>query len=485
MRKRNSVLFAVVVLIVAGLFQRSYAVQIVPEDSTLTTINSVVTISDIGVDYSDTMTVGETQTLSPYVLPSDEIVQFTYSSNDKRVASVDVFGKITAHAAGSVTIAIRGGNVTKEIVITVVAPKVVTSIEVSDFNNKMKKGETQPLSTTLYPTEAEDQTITYTSSNENVATISSGGTITALNKGNTTITLTAGTAKKTLELSVYVPTEKFQVSSSYVVLTPGETQRLSVSISPSDANQSVSYRSLNSKIATAGSNGTITARAVGETSIIISNDDLMKAVTVIVNAGNNSTMPTQNQLSETETPAEDENSSTQGLSEIIADAEGADEITVTYDECMYLTTDVLKWLYQNRKTLVVTAEDYIIRLQGNHIKNAENGLSTLVTFREDDLGLHFIVNEKKSLPGAIEIEFLKVSSDFKYVYLYNESGQKYQKLKVASEHTVKIHTAGEYVFTCSPIKATAVPIYIIISSGVVTLAGIGIYIYTKKKYWFW
>ena len=453
--------------------------SILPSDN----MDAIVEISDIGVDYSSSMTVGETQTLSPYVLPSDAVVEFTYATSDDGVASVDVFGKITAKSPGVAMITIRGGSATKSITITVVPPREVTSIEVTYFNEKMKEGETQTISPSLYPADAEDQHVTYTSSDESVATISSGGTIHAVSCGRVRITLSAGTVTKTLDLIVYVPTEKMQVSESYLVMKPGQSHQISVSVVPGDADQNVVYRTLDGRIASVSGNGCITAHAVGEASIVISNEDSTKVVTVIVNEGSSTQASSPEEMIQSE--PEEENPVDQSVLDAIADKEGSDVITVTYEECPYMTKDILSALHRSKKVLRVKAEEYVIEIHGANIKNAENELSTMLDIYQNNYGLCFVVNEKNSLPGPVKIEFLGLSAEYRYMYLYDEANQKYMKLSSYVNNIAEIQREGKYVFTESAIKTTSFNVYIVVIAGVAVCIAGGTYILIRKRHWFW
>ena len=72
------------------------------------------------------------------------------------------------------------------------APIKVTSVSVSPANVKLtKKGETATLSATVLPSNAENQSISWSSSDTSVATVSSDGTVTAVANGTTTITASA------------------------------------------------------------------------------------------------------------------------------------------------------------------------------------------------------------------------------------------------------------------------------------------------------
>ena len=89
----------------------------------------------------------------------------------------------------SVTITGKGnytGTITKTFKIN---PKKVnpTSIKLNATSKTIQKGKTYTLTTTVTPTNATDKTVTYTTSNSKVATVTKNGTIKAINYGTAVI----------------------------------------------------------------------------------------------------------------------------------------------------------------------------------------------------------------------------------------------------------------------------------------------------------
>ena len=95
------------------------------------------------------------------------------------------------------------------------APVKVSSVTINPSTVKLtSKGQTAQLSVSVLPSNAENKSITWNSSNTNVATVSSDGFITALANGNTTITATAldGSGKfGSCAVTVEIPDENSQV----------------------------------------------------------------------------------------------------------------------------------------------------------------------------------------------------------------------------------------------------------------------------------
>ena len=103
-------------------------------------------------------------------------------------------GKVTAVAVGKATITAQIGNVKAECSVTV-SPIEVTAITLSQTSVTLSAGESISLTATITPENATNKTITWSSSNTSVATVSNGkvsnGKVTAVAVGKATITAQA------------------------------------------------------------------------------------------------------------------------------------------------------------------------------------------------------------------------------------------------------------------------------------------------------
>jgi hypothetical protein len=144
-----------------------------------------------------------TRRLTATVFP-EELGDMTviWTSNDNSIVTVDQNGVATAVAKeGTATIIASAGNQGGTCQITVI-PKLVESITLEPEELEIKSGETFVFTATVLPENAEDRTVTWTSSNEDVASVSQNGTLTAKEAGEAVITAMAG--GKTAECSVVV-----------------------------------------------------------------------------------------------------------------------------------------------------------------------------------------------------------------------------------------------------------------------------------------
>jgi len=157
-------------------------------------------------------------------------------------------------------------------------PKVVevTGITLSVTNAKMSVGKSLNLKSrlTITPSNATNQTVTWTSSNPSVATVDSNGLVTTKAVGTAIITVKSNNGK-TATCKITVTGGKVEVTGislkiTSITMNVGKTLNLKsrLTITPSNAtNQNVTWTSSNPSVATVDSNRLVTTKSVG-TSII-------------------------------------------------------------------------------------------------------------------------------------------------------------------------------------------------------------------------
>lgn len=448
------------------------------------TVEDVVYPTDIDFDTpSEDLVVGSSIPIGASVLPMDaEESKISYSSSNPAVAKVNDAGRITGVSVGTATIFLRAGGVTRSFEIKVVEETVVTSLEVGDYTKKMKVDAAQNLSVTAYPTNAKDTKISYNSSDTAVATVSEGGVIKAISAGKVTITVSCGNAKEELELKVYVPTEKIQLPESYVILQPSDSYQIAATVQPKEADQVLAYKSTNTAVAVVSENGRISAKGIGKASVIISNEDSVKVLTVIVNDGADTESFDPSTLGQD--PAE-AGVYLSTLAEKIQNSENGSSISADGTACPLITSDVLQVLFNTQKSLEVYYDDYTLTLSGRTIKNPSNELSTNIHPALEENRLLFSVDNALPLPGELQIRFPDLQEDFRYFYLYDSKTEQYTKLNDLEQQAVTISSNGTYVITSSKQNTLKVPHYVLFAGGGLLLIFAVTFVVVKKKYWFW
>lgn len=176
-------------------------VSIAITNATVTVAPKVIAVTGIELDQSAlALNVGETATLTATVTPDDATDKtVTWTSSDAAVATVSN-GVVTAVGAGEATITAKAGECTATCVVNVGVVSV-TSITLNQSALDLFINEKDTLTATVTPDNATDKTVTWTSSDDTVATVS-GGVVTAVGAGEATITAQAGEFSATCTVSV-------------------------------------------------------------------------------------------------------------------------------------------------------------------------------------------------------------------------------------------------------------------------------------------
>ena len=139
----------------------------------------------------------------------------------------------------------------------------VSKITLNKTEITLDKGATEIISATVSPSDATDKTITWTSSNNNVAIVNNG-LVTAKGGGSALITAKAGNATATCKVTVNIPVTGIAITPDALKLDRNTTGQFTAKVSPSDATEkTVTWESLNPGIVTVDQTGKVTAIAKG------------------------------------------------------------------------------------------------------------------------------------------------------------------------------------------------------------------------------
>lgn len=121
-------------------------------------------------------------------------VSVHYACDNEEIAKVDEAGKVTAHAPGECNITstlLQDGVKITEKTTHVKAFYAVESITLDKTEGILNVGNTVTITATVAPEEATNPAVTWSSSDESVATVDETGKVTAVAVGNATITATS------------------------------------------------------------------------------------------------------------------------------------------------------------------------------------------------------------------------------------------------------------------------------------------------------
>lgn len=247
----------------------------------------VVEVASVAISQpSAEMEIGETLSLKATVSPSNASYNdITWTSTKPKVASVSNSGLVSAISEGNTTITVMAGGKTASCSVTVVKGFVaVSTISLNKTSLELIEGDTETLTATVSPDDATEKTVSWTSSNDEVAKVKDGA-ITAVKEGNAIITAKAG--DKTATCSVSVSPKTYPVSSvslnlSSTELKVGMQLILTATVEPDNAtNKNLSWQSSNESIATV-KDGVVSAIKEGETTITVTTEDGGKTASCIV-----------------------------------------------------------------------------------------------------------------------------------------------------------------------------------------------------------
>ena len=163
----------------------------------------------------------------------------------------------------------------------------IEKINLSVSNTTMKKGDSQKLNVEIYPEDAKNHEIEFTSSNTKVLTVDSSGTVLAVGNGTAKITAKAkeNSVSSSLEIQVYTPVIDLELNVEQLTIQEGDSFIIIPSIYPIDAsNQNVKYSVENQTIAQVTSDGKITGKSQGTTTVTVTTEDgnITKTITINV-----------------------------------------------------------------------------------------------------------------------------------------------------------------------------------------------------------
>lgn len=171
----------------------------------------------------------------------------------------------------------------------------VTGVTIAPKTASLVIGATQQLTPTVLPANATNKAVSYASSAAGVATVNASGLVAAVAVGTATITVTTtdGAKADTVVITVtapVIPVTGVTVTPTALSLEIGETGDVTAAIAPANAtDKTISFTTGDTDIAststTGGNTRTITAKAVGTTTVTArSANDITAICTVTVTA---------------------------------------------------------------------------------------------------------------------------------------------------------------------------------------------------------
>ena len=263
-----------------------YATRVSNGDSRtclVTVVSKVNTISildaPIELAVEGTYSIGrasEDQTATAgYRLSPNSTDQPTWSTSNPAVASIEqsdgnVIIKAVAPGTATITATTLSGQ---KATINVSVVSVNTELKFTEESKRIAIGTQAAVTVNRTPAEATES-IVYSSSNEEVATVDKNGVVTAKAKGDVTIYAKGKVSNVTagIPVTVTVPATSIKAITHYasekkIYLVKGSTYQFRYRILPEETTDTVTFTTNKKKIATVAEDGTITAKKKGNATI--------------------------------------------------------------------------------------------------------------------------------------------------------------------------------------------------------------------------
>ncbi len=222
--------------------------------------------------------IGDKYTFTAVVKPSEATNKaVNWTSSNTGVATVNAAGELQAKAVGTaeITVTTQDGSKTDKCTVTVIKP--VTKITLPE-SLEIDLNETKLLTATITPTDATIKELTWSSDNEQVATVDQKGNVKGVKAGTANITATAkdgskvkASTKVTVK-SANIPLTGISVSPANKTLDIGESVDLIITFNPSNAtNQKITITSNSECVAINGT--TVTAKSAGSAVITVTSEE--------------------------------------------------------------------------------------------------------------------------------------------------------------------------------------------------------------------
>lgn len=215
----------------------------------------------------------------------------TWTSSDNDVASVDRNGRVTGRTPGPVTITASYGEKSEEVALSV-STGAVASIEISPATLRAEAlGQAGQLAARAVDASGNEvpANFTWSSSNDNVATVDASGLVRSTGNGSARITASADGKSDAITVTVKQIARRVDVRPAQSTIRPDETVELTASAFDANGveigNPDIEWVSSDRDVATVGrTSGRMTGVGPGTATITATVDDASGTATVTVQA---------------------------------------------------------------------------------------------------------------------------------------------------------------------------------------------------------
>lgn len=229
-----------------------------------------------------------------------------WTTSNKKIATVNSSGKVTAKKVGKCTIKATATDGSKEYATcSIQVIRKVSRLKINKSYIRLMEGKSSKIKASVSPSNASKKGLKWSTSDTNVAVVSNSGKVTAISEGTAQIKVsTTDGSKKSVSCTVQVykrvPTTAITIAQKDVVMVRGTSENVAVTIQPVNTTDKIKYASDNRSVATVSSKGKVTARRPGTATITITTSSGKQASVNITVVGLNKTSITLEQYDKEE-----------------------------------------------------------------------------------------------------------------------------------------------------------------------------------------
>lgn len=221
-------------------------------------------------------------TYAPSDIPKPAV---TWKSSNPEIVTIKE-GKAVAVKEGKaiITVTVQNSSISQNIIVNV-SPVQVSTIAFEPNAGKVIIGSILQLSVKVYPENAGNKNVKWSSNNHNIATVDSKGLVTTYKEGQVEITAISENGNKSaiykLDVSL-VPISKIQTSIFQASLFQGDNKQVTTQVFPvNPENPKLIWESADPTIAIVDQNGQITAVSTGSVQISVKSESNPEVKTTI------------------------------------------------------------------------------------------------------------------------------------------------------------------------------------------------------------
>ena len=237
-------------------------------------------IKSLTLDMSTlSLTVNETHQFVVSIIPSNiQAPNYTWTTNDKDIVTVDDKGKIQAISVGETTITVSNSDKTLQSSCKVtVQPITATGISLDVTNLELLIDKEVVLTYKITPENTTNKEITWSSADKNIATVDNTGKVKGISVGETKITATTTNNLIFAVCNIKVNSVKataISLNQNSLTMEISDKQSLNVNFTPANTtNKKINWSSSNTTIVTVSETGEVTGVGEGTAVITARSDD--------------------------------------------------------------------------------------------------------------------------------------------------------------------------------------------------------------------